>query len=243
MGLSLSMTAPSWAQREDSVAPVDLTKLVKTAPDNAAADNVSGDDTSPSLQTVTIGTSDNVTAGDADTAQTNTDVETNTTSGTNAGTAASPILTSSTSISVSSSLTQKDPSSIRLGSLGLDREDVDGLGRLMWEGSDARTVLELMASLDPEQTPRAFRAVLDHMMAARAVPPEGFIDIAPDIINAKLNWLASSGASDDLAAMIRQLPDTSSWEDPKAWLLMHDLMTRNDAAACATAQKKGAGHP
>ena len=62
--------------------------------------------------------------------------------------AASPIVTSTTSISVSSSLQTKDPSSIRLGSLGLDRDDVDGLGRLMWEGSDASTILDLMNALD-----------------------------------------------------------------------------------------------
>ena len=108
----------------------------------------------------------------------------------------------------------------------------------MWEGSEAADILDLMSGLDPAKTPRALRPVLDHMMTARAVPPEGFIDIAPDIINAKLNWLAGTGASSDLAAMIRQLPDTDTWEDTKAWLILHDLMTRNDADACSTAQKK-----
>ena len=56
------------------------------------------------------------------------------------------------------------------------------------------------------------------MMTARAVPPEGFIDIAPDIINAKLNWLAAKGASEDLAQMIRQLPENETWEDTKLGL-------------------------
>ena len=215
---------PAFSQRETTSTPVDLTKLVKTSPDNDTASPSSSPEVTVTTSTVTETAP--LASEDEDAA---TEEITQ---------AASPIVTSTTSISVSSSLQTKDPSSIRLGSLGLDRDDVDGLGRLMWEGSDASTVLDLMNALDPALTPQALRPVLDHMMTARAVPPEGFIDIAPDIINAKLNWLAAKGASEDLAQMIRQLPENETWEDTKAWLILHDLMTRNDAAACRTAQKK-----
>ena len=225
LSLSLGVMGSSFAQRDDVTPLVDLTKLVRTAPDNVS-DRPQENNASENSD-VTTEESDNLSSAAMGEVQTSSEEIT-----------ATPVVTSSTSISVSSSLTQKDPSSIRLGSLGLDRDDVDGLGRLMWEGSDARVALDLMLSLDPLQTPHALRPALDHIMAARAVPPEGFIDIAPEIINAKLNWLASSSASDDLASMIRQLPDGSSWDDPKAWLIMHDLMIRNDSDACRTAQKK-----
>ena len=217
--------SPAFAQSDQTTSPVDLTKLIKTSPDNNSNNTSASSDVTVTTTTV------NPAAKSSD-----QDGETNNED--NEVSSSSPIVTSTTSISVSSSLTKKDPSSIRLGSLGLDRQDVDGLGRLMWEGSDAETILNLMTSLDPVRTPRAFRPLIDHMMTARAVPPEGFIDIAPDIINAKLNWLAAVGYSDDLAEMIRQLPETETWDDTKAWLILHDLMTRNDEAACHSAQKK-----
>lgn len=235
LGIGLYGHASAFAQQNEESTPVDLTKLVRTAPDNTSSEeeessSAEDSDINIAIKTITAEDTDNISsASNNDPSEEPSSDET---------TAASPILTSSTSISVSSSLTKKDPSSIRLGSLGLDRDDLDGLGRLMWEGSDAATALALMSSLDPGQTPAILRPVIDHIMVARSVPPEGFIDIASDIINVKLNWMASTGASDDLASMIRQLPDTSTWDDPKAWLVMHDLMTRNDNDACQTAQKK-----
>ncbi len=220
VAMMILLTVPAFAQREDvDMTPVDLTKLVQTAPKNTPVETA----VLPDEETGGDESTTNATGASSDAAP---------------ATAASPNVTSLTSVSASSSLTRKDPSSIRLGSLGLDRPDLDGLNRLMWEGSNAATALALMTSLDPARSPNALRPVLDHIMTARSVPPEGFIDIAPDIINAKLNWLASSGASDDLAAIIRQLPESDIWEDQKAWLILHDLMTRNDEAACLTAQKK-----
>ncbi len=229
--IGMMASAPAFAQGRDNNVPLDLTKLVQTTPDNASSDgDVSSQDTDEATPQAPNISSTQVQSSSAETSVSGEDDT--------ASPSASPIVTSTTSISVTSSLTRKDPSSIRLGSLGLDREDYDGLNRLMWEGSNADTVLSLMSGLDPARTPAALRPALDHIMTARAVPPEGFIDIAPDIINAKLNWLASSGASDDLAAIIRQLPESDTWEDSKAWLILHDLMTRNDDEACRTAQKK-----
>lgn len=225
LSVMLCSVSPAFAQNDQNEAPVDLTKLIKTSPDNNSNNAAASSDVTVTTTTVNAATNSE-------------DQEEETNNEDNATASSSSIVTSTTSISVSSSLTKKDPSSIRLGSLGLERQDVDGLGRLMWEGSDAETILNLMTSLDPVRTPRALRPLIDHMMTARAVPPEGFIDIAPDIINAKLNWLAAVGYSDDLAAMIRQLPETETWDDTKAWLILHDLMTRNDEAACRSAQKK-----
>ena len=225
LSVMLCSVSPALAQNDQNEAPVDLTKLIKTSPDNNS--NNAAASSEVTVKTTTVNA---VTNSATQEEETNNEDDT--------ASSSSPIVTSTTSISVSSSLTKKDPSSIRLGSLGLERQDVDGLGRLMWEGSDASTILGLMTSLDPVRTPRAFRSLIDHMMTARAVPPEGFIDIAPDIINAKLNWLAAVGYSDDLAEMIRQLPETETWDDTKAWLILHDLMTRNDEAACRSAQKK-----
>jgi hypothetical protein len=217
-GAVLLTSAPAWAQRE--VSPVDLTDLVRSAPD----ENFSADDIPGTVQPRT-GTEDGVEpAGSSPfTEQNNNSV--------------SPVAPSS-STSESGSPDRKDPASIRLDSLGLDRRAVDGLDRRMWDGSDAQAVLALMTSLDPARSSRALRPVLNHVMTARAVPPEGFINIAPQIINAKLNWLAASGVSDDLADIIRQLPDTAEWEDRQAWLILHDLMVRNDGDACGTAQRK-----
>ncbi|MCE2517311.1 MAG: hypothetical protein J4F41_05605, partial [Alphaproteobacteria bacterium] len=132
----------------------------------------------------------------------------------------------------------KNPSSIRLASLGNDREDVDGLGRLMWEGSDAATILGLFTQLEGASVPRVLRPAVHHLMVARAVPPQGFVDLAEEMISRRLDWLAAQGASADLAELIRQLPEDDQWQARNEWLALHHLLTRNDEDACRVASKK-----
>ena len=138
-----------------------------------------------------------------------------------------------------SGLQQKDPSSIRLAALGNERESVDGLDRFMWEGSDAPSVLALQKKLTPlPAIPSSLMPGLHHVMAARAVPPSGFIDLASEMITLRLKWLAANGASDDLAGLIRQLPEDDWGGDWQEWLVHHNLMTRNDDEACRLANRK-----
>ena len=134
------------------------------------------------------------------------------------------------------SLKRKDPSSIRLAAVGIDRDALDGLDSLMWQGSDAETILALRQALAESTPPSSLTAVLHHLDVSRVPPPDGFVDKASPLIAARLNALVSRGASDDLAILIEQLPQEDQWSDWHQWLAVHNLLTRNDAEACAAAQ-------
>lgn len=135
-------------------------------------------------------------------------------------------------------LTRRDVGSIRLGNLGLERSDVDGLGRLMWRGSRAGDIVNLNSALVDLDAPHVLEPIIHHVVVAQAVPPEGFGDVAEQLINTRLEWLAAQGLSEDLAELIRPLPDDEAWESWKEWLVLHDLLTRNDEAACQEAERK-----
>jgi len=197
-------------------APVDLTTLIETkvldeaetAP-NIASDNASNDSAVSVL-------------GD------NSSTETTSTQG----------ITLTTTPSASISLIQKDPASIRLAAVGIDRPDHDGLDRLMWQGSRAETIIALQQELNDAQFPRAFDDAIHHLITARVIPPEGFVDVAPALIEARFAALAAKGASDDLARMISQLPHEDRWAVWQEWLVLHHLFVRQDQDACRMAAEK-----
>ncbi|HCD48872.1 MAG TPA: hypothetical protein DEQ75_00675 [Alphaproteobacteria bacterium] len=141
-------------------------------------------------------------------------------------------------IAISTGLTLKKPSSVRLASLGLDRQSVDGLDRLMWASSNATKVSVLYDLLPEKVASPTLSQRLAHVMISRAVPPEGSVDIAETMIEQRLNWLKMNASADDIAAMVRQLPDNQEWVEWKKWLVMHDLINRNDEAACTYANQQ-----
>ena len=194
-----------------SAAPVDLTTLIKHTEDDASAESADNTSLNTNLNNTALNNTAATEAGD------------------NTETAVQPA-------APSISLKRKDPSSIRLAAVGVDRDSLDGLDSLMWQGSDANTILSLQEALANSAPPSAFDAPLHHLTIARVVPPEGFVDQAPALIETRLNALAKAGASDDLAALVAQLPTEERWQDWQKWLAVHHLITRNDNAACTAAR-------
>jgi hypothetical protein len=145
---------------------------------------------------------------------------------------------SSNIVSSTAGLKRKDPSTIRLAALGNERDNIDGLGRLMWKGSEAATVVNLQSQLGRKTVPSALKPVVHHIMVARSVPPKGFVDLAEQMIGQRLDWLAAQGASRDLAELIRQLPEGEDWDKWHDWRVLHDLLMRNEEAACLGASRK-----
>ena len=135
-------------------------------------------------------------------------------------------------IVVSTGLRATSPSSLQLASLGLDIPDLDGLGRLMWGTTDADKVVALYGLLPEVTTSAALQKRLEHIMLSRAVPPGGKLSHAEPMVNLRLNWLRSQGKAENLAALVRQLPDQEPWLEWKKWLALHDLINRNDDEGC-----------
>ena len=145
-----------------------------------------------------------------------------------------------TGITVTTGLRQQNPSSIRLASLGVTMEPAFGLDRMLWQGSNAARVLDLYRRL-PVQIPSThLRQNMIQLALMRAVPPEGSISVAPALVEERLTWLARHAEGEDLASLIRQLPDEQAWEGWNEWLVLHDLLQREDAAACRLADSRAA---
>ncbi len=133
-------------------------------------------------------------------------------------------------------LNQQNSSSIRLASLGISLPPEDNLDRMMWQGSDAATALDLYRRLPAELAVPALRQQLARVALMRTVPPEGSIDVAAELIQERLKWLVANVGGDNLAEIVRQLPDGPDWEGWHQWLVLHDLVTRNDEEACRLAE-------
>ena len=134
---------------------------------------------------------------------------------------------------VSSGLTSTSPSSVRLASLGIDLDAVDGLDRLMWGESTVDVVMAIYELLPSNIASPILDQRTSHILLSRAVPPEGSITTAENIVEHRLNWLKDNVEGSDLAILVRQLPDTERWREWKTWLVLHDLINRNDDEACA----------
>lgn len=226
-------SASAKPSEDEASAPIDLTTLIISIEDNQTETEESADVSAQETSEQASESASGQSAEDAS-SQTAESGDDN----------ASPALAlPSTSLTSSSGgLKRTNPTSIRLASLGNERDAYDGLDRLMWEGSDAATILKLHQRLIPHATPRSLRSALHHVIESRSVPPSGFLDLAQELISLRLNWIAEHGASEDLAELIRQLPDageSQDWgQDWGQWLALHNLMIRQDEEACSDASKQ-----
>ena len=153
--------APSY--NIDDATPLDLTLLA--SPDNIS-DNVSGD-TATTDDELTI---DNTSTGISllpepdNTAETDQPPAEDTPATSSAGIAA---------VTLNGGFRQQNPSAIRLASLGITLDPAAGLDRMLWQGSDAATVLDLYARLPARITSPDLHRSMVQVALMRAIPPEG----------------------------------------------------------------------
>ena len=138
------------------------------------------------------------------------------------------------------SLGRRKISEVGLAAIGVGDGDTNDLGldSMIWRGtpaSDAVFLLEKAAVISHSQavTNLSYRVV-----ATQSVPPSGANLVAAELVAARLAWLARAGRSNDLAVLANQLPDTPTWVRWKRWLVEHELMMRNDSAACAIVKER-----
>ena len=220
--------APSY--NIDDATPLDLTLLA--SPDNIS-DNVSGD----------TATTDDEISIDNSSAAISLLPEPEVAADTDQPPAEDTPATSSAgfaAVTLNGGFRQQNPSAIRLASLGITLDPAAGLDRMLWQGSDAATVLDLYARLPERITSPDLHRSMVQVALMRAIPPEGSIDVAEDIVAARLAWLSANVGGEDMAAMIRQLPDDEIWQQWVIWLVHHDLLQREDTAACKLAEERAA---
>ena len=125
-------------------------------------------------------------------------------------------------------------SNIGLVSIGLEDTNPrrSQLNSLLWQGSEAGNIISLMSETPAYGPSTEMNKLLLSALLRQAVPPQGAGQMADEMVDARLSWLAEAGRSEALAQLIRKLPDDAAWQDWQRWLVEYDLLTGNDTDAC-----------
>jgi len=132
------------------------------------------------------------------------------------------------------SLGRRKISEVGLAAIGVgDGDAIDrGLDSMIWRGTSASDAVFLLEKAAVVSHSKAVTDLSYRVVARQSVPPSGANLVAAELVAARLAWLARAGRSNDLAVLANQLPDSPQWSSWKRWLVEHELMMRNDTAAC-----------
>ncbi len=130
-------------------------------------------------------------------------------------------------------------SKVGLASIGLNQiTSVDSvINSLIWSNSDAEQALALLKATPARGSSAALLALTSAITVQTAVPPKNAGNLAEQLVEARLDWLARSGQSDKLSQLVRLLPLDEEWSEWKRWQIEYDMVRRADKAACSDAER------
>ena len=232
LSISMIVAAPTVAQ-EGATAPAGgQIDLLATVQDNASIDSTSG---ISSIDEAVASVTDSRQAADAAAGQPSDETVA---SGSEDN---APTLTAApaASLSVSPSsivvnLEAGNGSAFGAGDIGVEAEFGvdDGLTATMWRGTASDMAIHMLDTDTVIGSSPSLSNLASHVVARRAVRPDGTAALHRSLLAARLEWLASAGRSDELAVMIDQLPNDAPWLEWKQWLVTTQLMMRRDEDAC-----------
>jgi hypothetical protein len=123
-------------------------------------------------------------------------------------------------------------SDVGLAAIGVGNLGKGQLDNLIWRGTSARDAVFLLQRGAVGGQSQAITRLAYEVVARQSVPPSGANNVAADLVEARLAFLAGGGRSSDLASLVSQLPDVEKWASWRRWLTEHYLMVRDDRAAC-----------
>jgi hypothetical protein len=123
-------------------------------------------------------------------------------------------------------------SDVGLAAIGVGDIGNDQLDSKLWRGTSARDAIFLLKRAAVGGQSPAITRLAYEVVARQSVPPSGANNVASDLVEARLAFLANGGRSEDLALLVAQLPKAEKWAGWRRWLAEHYLMTRDDTAAC-----------
>ena len=123
-------------------------------------------------------------------------------------------------------------SDVGLAAIGVGDIGNDQLDSKLWRGTSARDAIFLLQRAAVGGQSPAITRLAYEVVARQSVPPSGANNVASDLVEARLAFLANGGRSEDLALLVAQLPKAEKWAGWRRWLAEHYLMIRDDSAAC-----------
>ena len=132
----------------------------------------------------------------------------------------------------SAKIGRRNISDVGLAAIGVGDTGNSQLDSLIWRGTSARDAVFLLQKSAIASQSKAITELAYEVVARQSVPPSGANNVAADLVEARLAFLANGGRSGDLALLAAQLPEAEKWADWRRWLTEHYLMIRDDVAAC-----------
>jgi hypothetical protein len=138
----------------------------------------------------------------------------------------------------SAKIGRRNISDVGLAAIGVGDTGNSQLDSLIWRGTSARDAVFLLQKSAIASQSKAITELAYEVVARQSVPPSGANNVAADLVEARLAFLANGGRSSDLALLAAQLPEAEKWTDWRRWLAEHYLMIRDDVAACSIVSRQ-----
>ena len=120
-----------------------------------------------------------------------------------------------------------------LGSIGLETKLNKTMGLDIWKNMNATSIISHLNYIPDVVTSKSLQAFLIELYLSTSNPPNGSSDEIIKFLETRLIKIKSSGQSEQLYQLIKQLPEGKRWNIWKRWLVEYELIGRQDQRACS----------
>jgi hypothetical protein len=120
-----------------------------------------------------------------------------------------------------------------LGSIGVKTKLNKAMGLDIWKDMSAANIVEHLNYIPDVVTSKNLQAFLIELYLSTSNPPIGNSEEIIKFLETRLIKIKSSGQSEKLYKLIKQLPEGRRWKIWKRWLVEYELIGRQDQKACS----------
>ena len=120
-----------------------------------------------------------------------------------------------------------------LGSIGVKTKLNKVMGLDIWKDMSAINIVEHLNYIPDVVTSKNLQTFLIELYLSTSNPPSGTSEEIIKFLETRLFKIKSSGQSDKLYQLIKQLPEGKRWNTWKRWLVEYELIGRQDQKACS----------
>jgi hypothetical protein len=120
-----------------------------------------------------------------------------------------------------------------LGSMGVKTKLNKIMGLNIWKDMSATNIVSHLNYIPDVVTSKILQTFLIQLYLSTSKPPRGTSEDIIKFLETRLIKIKSSGQSEQLYKLIKQLPEGKRWDIWKRWLVEYELFRRQDQKACS----------
>ncbi|MGY9058911.1 MAG: hypothetical protein ACKVHI_03955 [Candidatus Puniceispirillales bacterium] len=125
-----------------------------------------------------------------------------------------------------------------LGSIGVKTKINDIMRLDIWQDMSASEIVKQLNYIPDLVSSKALQSLLIDLYLSTSNPPRGNSDDIIKFLETRLIKIKSSGQSEKLYQLIKQLPKGQRWKIWKRWSIEYELLTHRDKIACEYINKE-----